>query len=75
MDGSLFTLCLVVDGIWFISVLLVRRIPMREGSTVPFSKALLSMLHGEVFAKDVDEVRQGVAMLEHYGLTVYARRL
>lgn len=37
---------------------------MREGSTVPSSRVLLSMLHVEVVAKDVDEVRQAVAMLE-----------
>lgn len=69
--GVWFTLCLVVDGICFICVLPVRRIPMREGSTShphhphPFSRMLLSMLHMEMVAKDADEVRQGVAMLQH----------
>lgn len=63
--GVWFTLCCVVDGICFICVLPVRRIPMREGSTVPFSKMLLSTLHVEMVAKGVDEVRQGVAMLQH----------
>lgn len=38
---------------------------MREGSTVPFPRMLLSTLHVEVVAKGVDEVRQGVAMLQH----------
>lgn len=70
-----FTLCLLVDGICFICVLPVRRIPEIEGSTVPFSRILLSILRVGMVAKDVDEVRQGVAVLQHWDLAAYARRL
>lgn len=70
-----FTLCLLLDGICFICVLPVRRIPEREGSTVPFSRMLLSMLHLGMFAKDVDEGMQSVAVLQHWDLAAYARRL
>lgn len=57
----------------------VRRISVGGGSTVSFSRILLNMLHMKIAkdldAKDVDEVRQGTAMLQHWHLPVYVRRL
>lgn len=51
-----------------------RRISVGRGSTVSFSRILLNMLPMKI-ARNVDEVRQGIAMLQHWHLPVYVGRL
>lgn len=64
---------------WLLCCYQSRRISVGRGSTVSFSRILLNMLHmkiaKDVDAQDVDEVRQGIAVLQHWHLPVYFRRL
>jgi len=66
MDGSLvYTVSCSGRYLFYLCVLPVRRIPVREGTTVPFWRMLLSVLQMDMIAKDVDDFGQDVGMLQH----------
>lgn len=64
---------------WLLCCYQSRRISMGRGSNGFFPRILLNLLHmkiaKDVDAQDVDEVRQGIAGLQHWHLPICVRRL